>query len=238
MIKLVILDFDDTLINNESLDYESFKNTSIFFKSYRPTKTEIRKFRKMGFVASEIIKIIQKKSKQKFNEHEFINYRKDFLESTDSIQYLKFQPYAKLFFKKLYSYNIPIVICSLRKHKSIIKNFFNANNTYLYINFIMNDEKGNLDTRNAKNSLMVKIKMIEKILKKYRLKSSEVLSLGNSISDYRSAKKCEIKHYTIFFNHNYLPKPKSKFILSFNEFFQVLIKINKNMLRKNKSFKY
>ena len=67
MKKLLIIDFDDTLINNETLDYHSFKNTSSFFKSYIPTRKEIRKFRKRGFLASKIIKKIHKKSKQNFN---------------------------------------------------------------------------------------------------------------------------------------------------------------------------
>ena len=83
MIKLVILDFDDTLINNQALDIESFKKTSNFFKSYNPTKEEIRKYRKRGLLASEIVNRIQKKSKQKFNKQKFMKYRKNFLESNN-----------------------------------------------------------------------------------------------------------------------------------------------------------
>jgi len=144
MIKLLIFDFDDTLINNETLDFQSFKNTSSFFKSYIPTRKEIRKFRTRGFLASKIIMKIQKKSKRNFNEQEFMKFRKEFLESDASIKYLKFQPHAKNSLKKLYSYNIPIVICSLRKHKSIIKKFLRTNNVHLYIDFILNNENGNL----------------------------------------------------------------------------------------------
>lgn len=233
MIKLLIFDFDDTLINTEVLDYQSFKNTSSFFKSYIPTRKEIRKLRKKGFLASEIIRKIYKKSKQNFNEQEFIKFRKEFLESDASIKYLKFQPYAKNSLKKLYSYDIPIVICSLRKHKSIIKKFLRANNVHLYIDFILNDEKGNLDTRNPKIGLMVKTKMLKKTMKKYRLKSYEVISIGNSISDYRAAKKCGIKHNNLIFsNHNIQKSTFEHQFSSFKEIFDILNTTTGNNIRK------
>lgn len=226
MIKLIILDFDDTIVNNQILDYQSFKNSSKFFKSYTPSQVEVRRLRNKGFLASEIINRIQKKSKINFNEQEYIKFRKKFLESNISIKYLKLQPYVKDFFKKLYSYDIPIVICSLRKHKSIIKKFLRTHKVHWYIDSIVNYEKGNLDTTNPKNSLLVKTKMFKKVMKKYHLKPSEIFSLGNSISDYKSAKECGIKHYNIFFNHNYIPKPKFKHLSSFNEFFKILTTIN------------
>ena len=70
--------------------------------------------------------------------------------------------------------------------------------------------------------------MLKKIFKKYKIKPPEILSLGNSISDYKSARKYKIKHYNIFFNHNYFPKPKSRFLSSLNEFFEIVNNTNEN----------
>lgn len=233
MIKLVIFDFDDTIINNKDLDYQSFKNSSIFFKLYVPTIEEINKFRKKGYLASTIFDWIQKKSNKNTDKHEFLNFRKQFLESDLSIKYLKFQPGAKNILKKLNSYGISIVICSLRKHKLIIKKFLKSNDVHSYIDHIINYEKGNLDTRNPKLSFKIKKIMFKKIMKKYKRKPKEIMSIGDSIADYLAAKECGFLHCNLFFNHKYLPKSKLQHQLSsFKEIFDIFNTITGNNIKK------
>jgi phosphoglycolate phosphatase-like HAD superfamily hydrolase len=233
MIKLVIFDFDDTIINNNTLDYQSFKNSSIFFKLYIPSVNEIKKFRKKGYLASTIFDWIQKKSKKKINKYKFLNFRKQFLESNSSIKYLKFQPGAKNTLKKLNSYGIFIVICSLRKRKSIIKKFLKSNDVYSYIDHIINYEKGTLDTRKPKLSIKIKKIMFKKIMKQYKRKPEETMSIGNSIADYLAAKECGFLHYNLFFNNNHLPKSKLEPQLSsFREIFDILNTNTENNIKK------
>jgi phosphoglycolate phosphatase-like HAD superfamily hydrolase len=194
MNKLVILDFDDTLISNMYLDFQSFKIISKKLECYIPKKNEIYILRKQGHIASKIIDFILKKSKKLVNKESYINNRKKFLESNESVKFLKIQPYVKKFLKKLKKNNFCVIIATLRKNENIIRKFIKNENIDDYIDHIYCNIYSKSDTRKLNNAYKIKKKIFTKILNK---KIAKITSIGNSdidknVSDYFNLKYIDI----------------------------------------------
>ena len=58
MIKLIIFDFDDTLIDNDKLDYQSFVSSFKEFGLSKPTLNDIIKYRKKVYLQKISLKNI------------------------------------------------------------------------------------------------------------------------------------------------------------------------------------
>ena len=89
MIKLVIFDFDDTLTDNNYLDYQAFLVPCTKLGLSSPTLQTITKYRKKGFIAKKIISKFLKPNDRKLYLNKFLEYKKKFLNSKNSLQYLK-----------------------------------------------------------------------------------------------------------------------------------------------------
>jgi len=236
MIKLIILDFDDTLIDNNLLDFQSFKQTSIKFNGYVPTKREIITLRKKKILAREIIQWLLKKSKNKYSAKKFWNERTKFLESETSLKYISLRPYSRIFFKKLKKYKLIVVIATLRKNKKNLELFFEKENIKLNIDAIFNLKDKTIEIRKLSNAIKIKQDLFHCIQHSYRFKPNEILSIGDSFADYHAAKKCNINHI-IFKSKTELSKKSSNSIYSFKDLnFKFDSIINSNFITKN-SFK-
>jgi len=223
MIKLIILDFDDTLTDNQILDYQSFKIISMKLQSYIPSKNDIKNLRKKNYDAIEIIDWIEKKSKINFDKEKFFIQRDQFLESKHSVDYLKLQPFSKNAIKKLKSKDLTLVISSLREKKSIIKYFLETKGIFQFIDKIVTVNDKRLDTRNETLGTKMKKQLFKKILKDFGKKQFETISIGDSISDYKAAKVCGIKHITFQPKNPYILKQKlGKQIHSFKNLPQLM----------------
>ncbi len=226
MIKLIIFDFDDTLIDNQILDYNSFKILSLRNNLRYPTKKELIHFRKNNYLATQIISWISLKSNLEFNQNLYIKKRKQFLQSKNSIDYLKLRPNVKKFFKFLKFYGIKIIICTMRTNKKIIEIFLEKNKLLDYVDDIVYRRKNpkNLAKKNPEN---IKNILIKNILKKFPFKKSEFLSIGDSVADEEAAKQNNISYFIMRFDNDHISRPKLKNqIDSYKEIINFLNRIN------------
>ena len=87
MIRLIIFDFDDTIIDNSFLDYNAFVTPCKQLKIKIPQQKEFIKLRKKGLVAKEImIKILKKQNKEEMLSG-YLELRTKFL-FKESLKYL------------------------------------------------------------------------------------------------------------------------------------------------------
>lgn len=193
MIELVILDFDDTLIDNSILDYRSFVIICKRFNCYTPTKTEISFLRKKGYLAPDIVNWIHNKSKTKFDKKHFLNMRIEFLESKHSLDFLKLHPYVKYILSFLKKKKIRVVIATLRKKENIIRLFLKKENISSNIDMIFNVKK-KVNTRKLPIAIEQKKKIYAKIIQRYNIDMERILSVGDAKADLIAAKKYKIRH--------------------------------------------
>jgi len=210
MIKIIILDFDDTLIDNKIFDFQSFKQTSIKLGYYIPQLIEISDLRKKNFLAKEIIKWLIKKSK-KNDATKYWEERNKFLESTKSLKYISLRPYSKFFLKKLKKHNIKVIIATLRKNKKILELFFEKAGVMPYIDSIFNLKDKTIETRKLSNAIKSKKDLFNQILKSYNFKSDEILSIGDYKADYKVAKSFKINHIILKINNSNQKNSKKYF---------------------------
>lgn len=222
MEKYVIFDFDDTLVDNKLLDYESFKKPCIKLEIKSPSKNEIWQQRKDGLLAQEIIKNIQKKEKKVFSIDKFLNYRKIFLNSQESNLFLQLRKGTKELLSFLKKNNVTCFLCSVRSDKKLITNFLISNNVQQYFSgiFLARDIKINIDNRNSSNQILIKTSLIKQILKK--TSSNNIIFVGDSEEDLMSANRLSIKF--VLFEKLYLKK----------KFGDVIIKVINMKVLKNK----
>ena len=90
MIKTVIFDFDDTITNNQLLDYMAFAVPSKKLGINRPTKLEILKARKKGSLVGDIISPYLRDQDTEIKKRFFL-YRTEFLNDINSINFLRAQ---------------------------------------------------------------------------------------------------------------------------------------------------
>jgi len=220
MEKYVIFDFDDTLVNNELLDFEGFKRPCNYFGIKPPSKNEISLQRKEGLLAEEIIKNINKKTKKVFSITNFLNYRKNFLSSSESISYLRLKNNIQNLLSFLQKNGVICYLCSVRSNKKLIINFLINNNIRYYFSgiFIPQDFKINIDNRNISNRILIKTSLIKQILKK--ISSNQIVFIGDSKEDFIAANKFLIKFILL---------PKHSFKNEFSD--NVCIAFNINILK-------
>ncbi len=199
MIKLIIFDFDDTLIDNSKLDYESFRNGCLENNAYLPTKKELFELRKKKFTAKKIIDYINKKTVTKINKDLFFKKRNNFLLDDDSVNYLVLKPYTKRIIKKLFSQNYSLLILTIRKRKSIIETFLEKNNLLTYFENIFNPEDSKLELRKSINAIKTKKKFFKKIISLHNVKTNEILYVGDSEVDLIAANESKV-HFCLIEN--------------------------------------
>ncbi len=207
MITLAIFDFDDTLVNNIELDFKAFDIPCKKLGLKSPDKNKIIKMRKKGFLAKQIMENYLKNSEKDVMEV-FLNERKKFLK-TESIKYLKLKPNLKSLLEFLKKKKIKIVICTANKNKSTVLNFIKKKSLNKYFSEIlfMDDLGFKLDNSTASNRILIKTSLIKNVLKKFVGTKDEIVFVGNSVEDLKSAKKMKVPF--IYFQNFYLPKLKN-----------------------------
>jgi len=208
MKKYVIFDFDDTLVSNEVLDFESFRCTCNYFGIISPSKNEIYKQRSKGLLAKEIVTNILNKSKKSFSVNDFLNYRKNFLSSQESNSFLKLRKGAKNILSFLEKNGVKCYLCSVRNNKKLLINFLNENNISKYFSKILipSDLKIRLDNNIFSNRVLIKNSLIKNILK---IPYDNFIFVGDSKEDLISSNNFSIKfilfkkdHFNNQFGHN------------------------------------
>ena len=88
MIKLAILDFDDTLVENINVDFESFQYPCKELGMNSLKFDQIVSFRKNGMNAKEIIREIFRENNESTSD-KFFKVREDFLTNPENFKFLK-----------------------------------------------------------------------------------------------------------------------------------------------------
>lgn len=226
MIRLIIFDFDDTIINNDKVDYQSFK---IPFKKLgisTPTSNEIIKLRKKGLLAKDIAYNHLTKTKKTELMEEFLFMRKKFLQSKKSISFFYLKNNIKLIFDQLNYIKINCVLCSSRDNKKFIMIFLKRKKILKYFSdvYLIEDLEMKIDNSVLQNRIIIKKFLLNKIITDYKIKSSETLFIGNSQEDLTTAKKLKIKF--IYYQNSYLEKLQNKKIDKVNSVYGLKRKIN------------
>jgi len=206
MIRLVILDFDDTLTNNIYLDHQSFVFSCKKLGLTSPTFEKIVSLRKQGFIATEIInKIVDKKIESGIIS-KFILFRQNFLRNKNSMKFLKLKDGTEKLFFILKGLKINCILCTSRKDKQFILEFLKKQNIKHYFSEIYYNQSvgSSLDNVDPLNRLLIKNVLIKKILQSYNFRNSEILYVGNAAEDLKTAQNMDILF--IYFQNFYLPE--------------------------------
>ena len=227
MCKYIVFDFDDTITYNNILDYMSFKITCNKLGILHPSINKIAKLRRRGFLAKNIIKKICRYQKNEKIIREFLEYRKKFL-LNNSLQYLKLRPNSKAVLSNLHKSKYNLILCSANINGSMVKTFLKKNDLFkLFAGvFFIKDLGFVLDNSIKSNRVLIKNSLLHHIIKKFEIPLNEILYIGNSIEDYKSAKIMKVNF--IFLKTSYLPEIKIrniKSISSLNDLQKILLKM-------------
>jgi phosphoglycolate phosphatase-like HAD superfamily hydrolase len=204
MIKIVIFDFDDTIVDNIKMDYESFsfpcKKFGINMKSFE----DIINFRKNKMKSNEIIQILLKENNVKFEE--FFNTREKFLVDKKSFDLLELKKNINKVLKFLNENKIKLILCTSRDDPKKITEFLKKNQILDYFSKIItrDDLNLNMDNRNYLQRLLTKNILMKKILRVENSNPNEVLYIGNAKEDWLVAKNMMINF--VGFQNYYLTK--------------------------------
>ncbi len=233
MIKLIIFDFDDTITDNNKLDFESFKTTCNSFNIKNPLSLKkLIYFRKKSYTAKDILKFIKITSNKTFSIKNLIEFRNNFLADSVSNDYLEVKSDTKLVLKTLKKNKIPIILCSVRKNKQLVINFLKKNYIEHYFTMILcsSDLPVKIDNQNSHNRILIKSSLLKKIIKKFKFEHDEILYIGNSFEDKNASSLYRINF--LKFNNYYLPEEKHNYQFSTNTM-KNLNKIIKELIVKN-----
>ncbi len=216
MKNLVIFDFDDTIVDNDVLDYMGFKIPCQKLGVNFPSKLKLKTCRKNGMTARDIFKIFSNDERLLLK---FLKLRKIFLKK-ESSNYLKIKPNSISLFQKLKKTNHELILCTVNNNPKMIKIFLKENNIAQYFkNFFTIDDLGIfLENNNYSNRILIKTSLLHLIKKNYS--NYNIIFIGNSIEDYHAAKKSKIKF--IFFLTSYLPEPKINNLIIVTKMKQIL----------------
>jgi phosphoglycolate phosphatase-like HAD superfamily hydrolase len=216
MIKSVIFDFDDTLIDNRDLDYQGFVIPCSQLHMAIPQKKEITHLRKNGFLAKDIVKHIKKQTKTRFSVEDFLLLRASFLQSSKSISLLSLRNKTINVFSYLRRRNVKCFLCTVRKDKKVILNFLKQHNLEKIFQevYTTKDTGCDLDNTNSQNRILIKNSLIYKIIKKYNLILNEIVFVGNSEDDYKSAMQTNVNF--ILFINSYTKQPNIENVIHVN----------------------
>jgi len=127
---------------------------------------------------------------------------------------------------------IPIFLCTVRKDKQLVINFFKKNNIEHYFSniYCSSDLTEKIENNNSNNRILIKSSLLIKIIKKNRFNHEEILYIGNSSEDRIASSFHKINF--LKFNNNYLPEENYNYQYSTNNM-KDLNKIVKELIVKN-----
>lgn len=210
MIKAVIFDFDDTIIDNNLMDYRSFIIPSKKLGLKLPSTNKITEFRKKGYLATNIISKFFLNEENKDLIHEFFSIRKNFVQSLDSTKFLRLKKNLRFLLRILKRKQIECYLCTTRQQKEIVYAVLKKNDITKYFGGIFFNENLGIiiDNYNKQNRILIKTSLLHLIMKTRRLQNTEMIYVGNSEEDLLAAKILKI-HF-IYIQNSYLPNLNEK----------------------------
>jgi len=205
MIRIVIFDFDDTLIDNRIADYQGFLIPCLKLGLNSPTLKEIYCFRKKGLLAKDIAKHILNHSEKYFLLDRFLSIRRNFINGTNSNRYFRLKKRTKLLLKFLKHKEIKCFICSARKNRKLVHGFLKNEKILKYFEEInlVDDLSFDIENNTTSKRALIKSSLIRKVMKDYSLKPDEMVYVGNAKEDIKSGLNTRVKF--VFYKNSYMP---------------------------------
>lgn len=230
MIKLIVFDFDDTIINNDKVDYQSFKIPFKQLGILTPSSNEIKSLRRKGLLAKEIAYNYLMKTKKIALIEEFFFLRKKFLQSKKSLSFFYLKNNIKPLFNQLNRKKINCVLCSARDNKKFVMIFLKKNKILKYFShiYLIEDLEMKIENSISDNRTLIKKFLLNKIIEDLKIKSNEILFIGNSQEDIAVAKELQINF--IYYQNSYLEKLQDKKIDKVNSVSDLKRKINSYLI--------
>jgi len=171
-----------------------------------PTNNTIIKMRNNGYVAKDIIAIHLENNKNRILLKEFLTARNRFLKDEQSMNYLKIKKNTKLVLKYLERKKINRIICTVRKKRRPVEKFLKEKKIEHYFSMIycMEDLGFDIDNVSIKNRILIKKSLLKKGMIDNKMKSGQIIYVGNSSEDLEAATKMKIRF--IYYQNNYLEK--------------------------------
>jgi len=209
MNQVIIFDFDDTLIDNRTLDYQGFIQPSKKLGLSIPKKNQIINLRKKGFLARKIIKLVSMNSPKKFSIKDYLSLRQKFLNKEESIRYLHLKKDTLSVLKTLKTKKIAIYLSSVRSNKKLVKVFLKQKKIDKYFTkiYFQEDLGFELNSYSPVNRILVKTSLLRLIQREVKSNSNNIIYVGNSVEDLRAAQRLLIPF--IYFWNAYTKKEKT-----------------------------
>jgi beta-phosphoglucomutase-like phosphatase (HAD superfamily) len=212
LLKGVVFDFDDCIINNKVLDFESFRLIANQL-SIKIVPSVITKKRLKGELADDIITWMIKKSGRKRSIIQFKKIRSNFLMSKNSVKFYSVNKGIINLLKFLDSNDIICVITTIRSNKNLIEIFLKNSNLSQFFKKIYPASSTIISNKNNNIINMVKKKLYKKIICDLKVKTSQIVVIGNTITDIQPAMDLGMVTISIPNSYGIIVRAKSSYSL-------------------------
>jgi len=205
LMGLIIIDFDDTLIDNTYLDLDSFRHIIKIYNLSPIKDNVIIKWRKNGMLAKNILKRLLKNQKN-ISLNNCIKMRLEYLKKGHGgINLVKRRTGVRKTLQEMKKQGFFIVVITSRENKKIVKKIIKNLQLNRYIDNIYSASDIKNSEINLKDCIELKKYLYELALQGYqsKIKKQKVIAIGNLKADIIAAKKLKIKPIAIKGSYRY-----------------------------------
>lgn len=204
-MELIIIDFDDTLIDNTYLDLDSFRHIAEIYNLSNIDDNVIIKWRKNGMVARNILKRLLKNQKN-ISLNNCIKIRLEYLKKGNGgINLAKIRTGVRKTLQEIKKRGYFVAVITSRENKTIVKKIIKNLQLSSYIDNIYSASDIQNNKINLKDCIELKKCLYELALQEYlpKIKKQKVIAIGNLKADIIAAKKLRIKPIAIKGSYRY-----------------------------------
>ena len=205
LMGLLIIDFDDTLIDNTNLDLDSFRYIAKTHNLANIEDNVIIKWRKNGMLARNILKRLLKNQKDT-SLNDCIKIRLEYLKRSDGgINLAKIRLGVRSTLHEIKKRGYFIAVITSRENKTIVEKIIKNLQLSGYIDNIYCASDIQNNKINLKDCIELKKHLYELALQEYlpKIKKQKVVAIGNLKADIIAAKKLKIKPIAIKGSYRY-----------------------------------
>ena len=190
-LKLLLVDLDDTLIDNTDADVESFRYVLTKFGIMSPTRQQIIQWRKNGMFAKNMFKKIIKKDSHLLQK--CVKLRLEFLKNGKNLKYLKPKndSYSSLEKIKSKYTDIIIVVVTSRMYKKDVYKILKQCKLNKFVNGVFCAD--DVEMNGVQDYAKLKEKLYTLAMIKFNQKKTETMAIGNLKTDIIAGKNLKIK---------------------------------------------
>lgn len=202
---LVLVDFDDTLIDNTNLDLDSFRHIAKLHNLVNIEDNIIIKWRKNGMLARNILKHLLKNQKN-ISLNNCIKIRLDYLKKGGGgINLVRIRTGAITTLQEIKKRGYFVAVITSRENKIIVRKIIKNLQLSSYIDSIYCASDIQNNKIELKDCIELKKHLYNLALQEYlpKIKKQKVIAIGNLKADIIAAKKLKIKPIAIKGSYRY-----------------------------------